>query len=297
MRLVTTVHGWVKHTRRTPLYYGIDRLCLPRYEKVLCVSADLHEAMPGSRRAPDRCLLIENGIDTAEYARRRRRADAKRELGISARRLVRSVPPAAFLAEKGFDLLIRAVDRLLQSELDVELMIIGEGDDRSRLEELIGRLGRADRCRLIGFQAELRPYYEAMDVFALSSLREGIAQRATGSIGDGSAGRRHGGERRAAVDPGRRERPAGAAGRYRRPGGCSGRVTARRRSGRPVPPSGSTVPWRPITASRFGPSRFGQFTINCWIDKTVHGPFAPRGERVKGPLSDRQTAKQSIRWR
>src|SRR2546428_1488513 len=26
MRLVTTVHGWVKHTRRTPLYYAIDKL-------------------------------------------------------------------------------------------------------------------------------------------------------------------------------------------------------------------------------------------------------------------------------
>src|SRR6516165_264748 len=43
MRLVTTVHGWVEITSRTPLYYGIDRLCLPRYEHVLCVSPDLHE--------------------------------------------------------------------------------------------------------------------------------------------------------------------------------------------------------------------------------------------------------------
>ena len=42
MRLVTTVHGWVKHTRRTPLYYAIDRACLPRYESVICVSQDLY---------------------------------------------------------------------------------------------------------------------------------------------------------------------------------------------------------------------------------------------------------------
>ena len=43
MRLVTTVHGWVQHTRRTPLYYAIDRLCLPRYESVICVSPDLYD--------------------------------------------------------------------------------------------------------------------------------------------------------------------------------------------------------------------------------------------------------------
>ena len=43
MRLVTTVHGWVKFTWKTPLYYAIDRLCLPRYERVICVSDDLAE--------------------------------------------------------------------------------------------------------------------------------------------------------------------------------------------------------------------------------------------------------------
>jgi len=43
IRMVTTVHGWVQHTTRTPLYYRIDQLCLPRYEKVICVSEDLFD--------------------------------------------------------------------------------------------------------------------------------------------------------------------------------------------------------------------------------------------------------------
>ena len=69
MRLVTTVHGWVKHTRRTPLYYRIDRFCLPRYERVICVSQDLHGGMSNPGVPAERCVLIENGIDLAEYAR------------------------------------------------------------------------------------------------------------------------------------------------------------------------------------------------------------------------------------
>jgi hypothetical protein len=64
MRLVTTVHGWVRHTRRTPLYYWIDRLCLPRYERVLCVSEDLRERCLACAVPEDRCVLIENGIDS-----------------------------------------------------------------------------------------------------------------------------------------------------------------------------------------------------------------------------------------
>ena len=42
-KLVTTVHGWVKHTAKTPLYYAIDRWTLPRHEQVIVVSADLYE--------------------------------------------------------------------------------------------------------------------------------------------------------------------------------------------------------------------------------------------------------------
>jgi glycosyltransferase involved in cell wall biosynthesis len=173
MRLVTTVHGWVKQTRRTPLYYGLDRWCLRRYEKVLCVSDDLHEQCLASGVASDRCLLIENGIDTTEYVRQRRTNEAKRLLGIPPERNVIGAV-GRLSPEKDFDGLVRAVDRLLRRGADVELLILGEGDEYSHLQDLIHQLGRADRCRLLGYHADLRPFYEAMDVFALSSLREGL---------------------------------------------------------------------------------------------------------------------------
>jgi glycosyltransferase involved in cell wall biosynthesis len=39
---------------------------------------------------------------------------------------------------------------------------------------LIDELGLGDRVRLLGYQAEVRDLFEAMDVFALSSLREAL---------------------------------------------------------------------------------------------------------------------------
>jgi glycosyltransferase involved in cell wall biosynthesis len=77
-------------------------------------------------------------------------------------------------AEKGFDTLILAADQLLKHDLNVEVVIVGEGDERSRLEELIAGLNRQDRIRLVGYQSDVRELYQAMDVFALSSLREGL---------------------------------------------------------------------------------------------------------------------------
>ena len=173
MRLVTTVHGWVKHTRRTPLYYKIDRYCLRHYEFVIGVSGDLYQSCLDCGVPPERCILVENGIDTRQFAWTRTHEEAKRRLGIPAERLVIGAI-GRLSEEKGFDLLIRAVDRLLAGGLDVELRIAGEGDQHGPLNDLIRKLHREDRIRLVGFLAETIPLFEAMDIFALSSLREGL---------------------------------------------------------------------------------------------------------------------------
>lgn len=173
MRLVTTVHGWVEYTRRTPLYFGVDRLCLPRYEHVLCVSPDLHRQCVAAGVPAGRCTLIENGIDLDEFTRRRTPAEAKRAEGFDPDRLVVGAV-GRLSAEKGFDLLIRAVGRLARDGLDVGLVVAGEGKERAALEALVAELGLRDRVRLAGYLGDPRPLYEAMDVFALSSLREGL---------------------------------------------------------------------------------------------------------------------------
>ena len=56
MRLVSTAHGWVTETRRTPLYYAIDRRCLARYDAVLCVSRDLGRSFRARNHRGERAL-------------------------------------------------------------------------------------------------------------------------------------------------------------------------------------------------------------------------------------------------
>jgi len=173
MRLVTTVHGWVHETRRTPLYYWVDRRCLPLYERVVCVSPDLHERVLACGTRPERCVLIENGVDTHDFHRRHAVADAKAKLGINSQRFVIGAI-GRLSAEKGFDNLIRAVDRLLGDGCDVELLLVGDGDEASSLRALVRELKREDRVRFVGYRSDVRAIYEALDVYALSSLREGL---------------------------------------------------------------------------------------------------------------------------
>lgn len=173
MKLVTTVHGWVRHTWRTPLYYAIDRLCLPRYDRVICVSDDLHSACLKAGVRAARCVLIENAIDTLEFRRRYSVAKAKERLGFDPQRqLVGAV--GRLSPEKGFDVLIEAAKELLNSGRPVDVVIVGEGDDRSRLESLIVRRGLQDHVRLLGYRADTIERFQAFDVLALSSYREGL---------------------------------------------------------------------------------------------------------------------------
>lgn len=172
MRLVTTVHGWVHRTWRTPLYYAIDRLCLRHNERVLCVSEELLRSCRQAGVSASRCVLLENGIDLTEYRRTRSPAESRKILGLDDRPTIGAV--GRLSAEKGFDILIHAVKQLLASGIDVQLLVAGEGPEKDRLDRLIHDLGLAGRVHVLGYQANMIPLYEAMDVFALSSYREGL---------------------------------------------------------------------------------------------------------------------------
>ena len=173
LRLVTTVHGWVKHTARTPLYFAVDRFAIRRYEHVIAVSQDLFDAALAAGVRAGRLTLIENAIDTEEF----------RRAGPAPRAALRAhVPPERLVIgavgrlseEKGFDLLIAAVERLIDRGLDLELWIAGEGDQEERLRARIAASPHAARLALLGFRRDTRALFEAFDLFALSSLREGL---------------------------------------------------------------------------------------------------------------------------
>ena len=180
LRLVTTVHGWVKHTEKTPLYFAVDRFAMRRYEEVIAVSQDLYDASLAAGVAPERLSLIENAIDTDEF--RRARPPAASPLRAGGAAAVSATPPGRLVVgavgrlseEKGFELLVRAVEDLVDEGLDLELWIAGEGDREASLREQTSRSRHAARIRVLGYRTDVRELFEAFDLFALSSLREGL---------------------------------------------------------------------------------------------------------------------------
>ncbi|HYC52476.1 MAG TPA: glycosyltransferase, partial [Gemmatimonadaceae bacterium] len=71
--------------------------------------------------------------------------------------------------EKGADLLLQA----LRGADPMRAVIVGDGEERPRLERLAAELGVADRVTFAGFRAAAADLLPAFDVLALSSRTEG----------------------------------------------------------------------------------------------------------------------------
>lgn len=75
---------------------------------------------------------------------------------------------------KKIDMIIEAMSLVFEEDNNSMFVIVGEGDDRSRLENLVSKMGLGDRVRFTGAVSnkELIEYYKACDIFV--SFNPGI---------------------------------------------------------------------------------------------------------------------------
>ena len=75
--------------------------------------------------------------------------------------------------EKDTTNLIRAFKKV-QDRIPSQLIIVGDGPDRIKLEELVDQECIDDRVSFLGYQDNPYPYFAQSDLFVLSSTREGL---------------------------------------------------------------------------------------------------------------------------
>ena len=119
--------------------------------------------------AAERINVLRNGVDLERF-RPLNRAQAREKFGIT-RPAIASV--GLLVERKGHHHVIESLKELD----DVDLLIVGDGPDRTKLEALARELGVSERVRFIGPlpQDALPELYNAVDVLVLASSREGWA--------------------------------------------------------------------------------------------------------------------------
>jgi len=170
---MATAHGWSGDSRKERAYYRMDKTLLARLPLVIAVSEPIRRTLIAHGASPDRVRRIRNGIDHTAF----RRVPGLREKA----RLALAIPDNACVvgsvgrleSEKGYDALVKAVARV-QPPLTPWLAIIGEGSQRQELERLARETGLEARFRLPGHRSDALDMHHAFDVYAQSSLTEGI---------------------------------------------------------------------------------------------------------------------------
>ncbi len=112
----------------------------------------------------DKVRLIHNPVDLAFF-------NIKGEKAIKAG--VNLVSVGRLVRQKGFDLLIQSMKRLVNM-YDIQLSIVGEGPDRSKLERQIRDLNLSENMRLVGElpREKVRDQIQESDALILPSRHE-----------------------------------------------------------------------------------------------------------------------------
>lgn len=186
--LATMLHGWTNMLGRAPIYERIDRFCVPWYEAVVCVSDDLVERCHTIGVPERRIHLVYNGIDTVESIRTIPVSEAKRQLlrqlGLESDPQAQKIlDPNALLIgsvarlseEKRFPQLVEIFSNVARSiDRPLHLWIAGEGPDRPAIEAAVREANLGSSVRLLGLLSPNHLFYQALDLFVLNSIREGL---------------------------------------------------------------------------------------------------------------------------
>ena len=134
---------------------------------LITVSSGLKRRLEALGTAPQRVQMLRNGVDLAAFRPGEREA-ARRALGFTRPTLL---AVGNLVPLKRHSLIVEALVHLT----GVDLVIVGDGPERGRIEALAGRLGIGDRVRLAGHkpQEALPLLYGAADLLIHPSIREG----------------------------------------------------------------------------------------------------------------------------
>jgi glycosyltransferase involved in cell wall biosynthesis len=175
-RLVYTEHNvWQRYHRAT---YWANALTYPRNDLVFAVSDEVRrsvrypKALAFLRMPPVETLYY--GVEPTILERPDSGNGVREEFGIPhGAPLVGTV--ANLKPHKGLQHLLRAAVEVRKSVPNAHFLVVGQGSARAHLEKLTSELGLQQAVTFTGFREDALRIAAALDLFAMSSLYEGLS--------------------------------------------------------------------------------------------------------------------------
>ncbi|MEX0729864.1 MAG: glycosyltransferase [Aquisalimonadaceae bacterium] len=171
---VSTVHGHVKpHIfRKIWLYERLDRWALRRADHVIFVREGMGQDLGLGKSVLTKSSTIENGLDFDEITFHAPMPTGVKTFLANHQHVICGV--GRLSPEKGFDILIRALDQVRSTQPGCGVVILGTGRLKAELERVISAHGLEDHVLLAGYVSDVIPILASSSVVALPSLTEGL---------------------------------------------------------------------------------------------------------------------------
>jgi glycosyltransferase involved in cell wall biosynthesis len=172
---IITFHSYTNP--HSMVYSLLNRLLYPASHRLVAVSEFVARGISDQYPAwdEDRIRLIYNGLDTAglPVVTGEEKKARKVRLGLDPdRRVIGTV--ANLTAVKNHALLLEAAAAALGQRKDLHFLLVGGGPLEQTLKARAESLGITDHISFVGFQQDVFLYLSAMDLFVISSRREGL---------------------------------------------------------------------------------------------------------------------------
>ena len=160
----TTEHTTSNRRRDWRWYKPIDKWMYTRYKKIICISDQALTSLVNFHGKNDNNIVIYNGINLNKYLKPIKDITNKKEFIITM--------IAGFRYQKDQDTLIRALPLL---PANYKLWLIGDGERRQELENLVTSLSLEYRVKFWGIRNDISQLLEQTDIVVLSSHWEGLS--------------------------------------------------------------------------------------------------------------------------
>ncbi|RUT07174.1 hypothetical protein DSM106972_024350 [Dulcicalothrix desertica PCC 7102] len=148
-------------------------------DKIISVSSYTRDRLLSEQNLdPDKVLLLFNTFDANRFKITTKPAHLLERYKLKAEQpiILTVTRLASDERYKGYDQILQALPQIRHQLPDAHYIVVGKGDDVSRVKQLISELNLQDCVTLAGFvpDEELNEHYNLCDVFAMPSQGEGF---------------------------------------------------------------------------------------------------------------------------
>ena len=178
----------VAHVRQEIEPEKVKRYGLESADGVIAISKQVEQALIAGGVAQESVRTVYSGLQLPKDVPAADRTTVCRALGLPIDAVLLGTVAHVF-PRKGYDVMLRALPRIIQEVAAAHYVIVGTGEDayERQLKALAVRLGIEDHVHFVGFQDDVTPYLSALSLYVHPARMEGFGIAVVEALAAGKA--------------------------------------------------------------------------------------------------------------